>query len=115
MTWILKIYFKWYFFKSAQVPWIYSFSSSFFQQNLFPDKKKKILVGDNILSEKTFFEKKNLLEKNFLQKKKNSLIFSQTEFCLRLHIAVVFCMQSFNFICHFGRHILKTPFQIFVC
>ena len=47
-------------------------------------------------------------KKKFSFKKKNSQIFSQTKFCLGLHTVVVFHMQSFNFICHFGRHILKT-------
>ena len=47
-------------------------------------------------------------KKKFSLKKKNSQIFSQTKFCLGLHTVVVFHMQSFNFICHFGRHILKT-------
>ena len=39
--------------------------------------------SDNFFSDKDFF---------FLD-----WILSQTEFCLRLHTAVVFCMQSFNF------------------
>ena len=103
---LTKIFFKRKFF----------LNKIFFQINFFPIKFffQFYFARDKIwVRKKFFFEKKFYWKKIFFEKKKSQIFswtefLSRTEFCLGLHTVVVFCMQSFNFICHFGRHILKT-------
>ena len=64
-------------------------------------RKSALEIQDKIQSENFFFQQIFFPIKLFSRQKKicwkkNSWILSQTEFCLGLHTAVVFRMQSFN-------------------